>query len=173
MKTGLFKKIIGQVYIWVILFLMYAPILVLVAYSFSNTEIIGKGFLFSFDLYKNLFDLTNGTSKKIMIALGNTLLIAVISAAVSTFLGTLGAIGAFYSKRKIRKTIDGLTQLPVVNAEIVVAFSLTVMFVFLGTYVFKSDLFGFWTLLIGHVSLSLPFVYISVKPKLEQMDPSL
>ena len=73
----------------------------------------------------------------------------------------------------MRKTIDSLTQIPVVNAEIVVAFSLTVMFVFLGQYVFRSDLFGFWTLLIGHVSLSLPFVYISVKPKLEQMDPSL
>ena len=66
-----------------------------------------------------------------------------------------------------------MTQLPVVNAEIVVAFSLTVMFVFLGTYIFKTELFSFWTLLIGHVSLSLPFVYISVKPKLQQMDPSL
>lgn len=173
MKKGLAKKILGQTYIWIILLLMYAPILVLIAYSFSNTEIIGKGFEFSFDLYKNLFNMNNTTSRKIMIALGNTLLIALISAFVSTFLGTLGAIGVFYSKRKFRKVIDGLTQLPVVNAEIVIAFSLTVMFVFLGTYVFKSDLFGFWTLLIGHVSLSLPFVYISVKPKLEQMDPSL
>jgi spermidine/putrescine transport system permease protein len=152
---------------------MYAPILVLIAYSFSNTEIIGKGFNFSFELYTGLFDMSNSKSREIMIALGNTLLIAIISACVSTLLGTLGAIGAFYSKRKMRKTIDSLTQIPVVNAEIVVAFSLTVMFVFLGQYVFRSDLFGFWTLLIGHVSLSLPFVYISVKPKLEQMDPSL
>lgn len=173
MKSGLFKKIIGQIYIWVILLFMYAPILVLVAYSFSTTEIIGKGFIFSFDLYKNLFNMSNSTSRDIMIALGNTLLIAVISAAISTFLGTLGAIGAFYSKSKVRKTIDSLTQIPVVNAEIVVAFSLTVMFVFLGQYVFRQDLFGFWTLVIGHVCLSLPFVYISVKPKLEQMDPSL
>lgn len=173
MKKGLLKRILGQTYIWLILFFMYAPILVLIAYSFSNTEIIGKGFNFSFELYTGLFDMSNSKSREIMIALGNTLLIAIISACVSTFLGTLGAIGAFYSKRKMRKTIDSLTQIPVVNAEIVVAFSLTVMFVFLGQYIFKSDLFGFWTLLIGHVSLSLPFVYISVKPKLEQMDPSL
>lgn len=173
MKKGLLKRILGQTYIWLILFFMYAPILVLIAYSFSNTEIIGKGFNFSFELYTGLFDMSNSKSREIMIALGNTLLIAIISACVSTFLGTLGAIGAFYSKRKMRKTIDSLTQIPVVNAEIVVAFSLTVMFVFLGQYVFRSDLFGFWTLLIGHVSLSLPFVYISVKPKLEQMDPSL
>ena len=90
-----------------------------------------------------------------------------------TLLGTLGAIGAFYSKKKMRKIIDLGTQIPLVNAEIVIAFSLTVMFVFLGNFVFKSYLFSFWTLLIGHVVLSVPFVYTSVKPKLEQMDPSL
>jgi spermidine/putrescine transport system permease protein len=112
-----------------------------------------------------------------MIALGNTVLLAVISAVVSTIIGTLGAIGAYYSKRRMRNALDLATQIPVVNAEIVVAFSLTVMFVFLGK-IFKamggdSYIFSFWTLLIGHCCLSLPFVYISVKPKLQQMDPSL
>ena len=76
-------------------------------------------------------------------------------------------------KKRWKNTFDFATQIPVVNAEIVVAFYLTVMFVFFGTYIFKKELFSFWTLLIGHVSLSLPFVYISVKPKLQQMDPSL
>jgi spermidine/putrescine transport system permease protein len=108
-----------------------------------------------------------------MTALGNTVLIAVISALVATVLGTLGAVGAFYLKRKWKHTVDFMTQIPLVNAEIVVAFSLTVMFVFLGTYVFHARLFSFWTLLIGHVSLSIPFVFVSVKPKLQQMDPSL
>lgn len=168
MKKDLFRKIFGQAYIWLIMLLMYLPILVLIAYSFSSGVIGGK-FTFTWDLYEKLFH-----NKEIMVALGNTLLVAVISAVVSTVLGTFGAIGAFYSKAKMRQTIDLGTQIPVVNAEIVVAFSLTVMFVFIGTKVFGgAKLFSFWTLLIGHVCLSLPFVYISVKPKLQQMDPSL
>ena len=72
----------------------------------------------------------------------------------------------------MRNAIDLATQIPVVNAEIVVAFSLTVMFVFIGNLV-NTYVFSFWTLLIGHMCLSVPFVYISVKPKLQQMDPSL
>ena len=166
------KKILGQCYIWLILFLMYLPVLVLVAFSFSASEQISANYgAPTFQLYVDLF--TGPNSAKIMTAVGNTVLIALISSVVSVFLGTLGAIGAFYSKKKVRKAYDFVTQIPVVNAEIVLAFSLTVLFVFLGTFIFKQYLFSFWTLLIGHVVLSIPFVYISVKPKLQQMDPSL
>ncbi len=166
------KKIIGKSYIWLILILMYLPVLVLIAFSFTESVNIGQWAGFSFNLFPRLFQ-----STEIMIALGNTVLIALISAMVSTIIGTLGAIGAYYSKRRMRNALDLATQIPVVNAEIVVAFSLTVMFVFLGK-IFKamggdSYIFSFWTLLIGHCCLSLPFVYISVKPKLQQMDPSL
>lgn len=166
------KKIIGKSYIWLILILMYLPVLVLIAFSFTESVNIGQWAGFSFNLFPRLFQ-----SKEIMIALGNTVLLAVISAVVSTIIGTMGAIGAYYSKRRMRNALDLATQIPVVNAEIVVAFSLTVMFVFLGK-IFKamggdSYIFSFWTLLIGHCCLSLPFVYISVKPKLQQMDPSL
>ena len=166
------KKIIGKSYIWLILILMYLPVLVLIAFSFTESVNIGQWAGFSFNLFPRLFQ-----SKEIMIALGNTVLLAVISAVVSTIIGTLGAIGAYYSKRRMRNALDLATQIPVVNAEIVVAFSLTVMFVFLGK-IFKamggdSYIFSFWPLLIGHCCLSLPFVYISVKPKLQQMDPSL
>ena len=161
------KKIIGQCYIWIILFLMYLPVLVLIAFSFTEATNVGEWTGFTFNLYPRLFQ-----SEEILIALGNTLLIAVISALGSTIIGTLGAIGAFYSKRKMRNTIDLMTQIPVVNAEIVVAFSLTVMFVFLGNLV-NAYMFSFWTLLVGHMCLSIPFVYINVKPKLQQMDPSL
>ena len=161
------KKIIGKCYIWLILIAMYLPVLVLIAFSFTDSERVGEWNGFSFDLYPRLFQ-----SEEIMIALGNTVLIALISSALATLIGSLGAIGAFYSKKKMRNTIDMATQIPVVNAEIVVAFSLTVMFVFLGNLL-NAYLFSFWTLLIGHMCLSVPFVYISVKPKLQQMDPSL
>ena len=161
------KKIIGQCYIWVILLLMYLPVLILIAFSFTEAVNVGEWTGFTFNLYPRLFQ-----SEEIMIALGNTVLIAVISALVSTIIGSLGAVGAFYSKKKMRNAIDLATQIPVVNAEIVVAFSLTVLFVFLGNLV-NAYMFSFWTLLIGHMCLSVPFVYISVKPKLQQMDPSL
>ena len=161
------KKILGQCYIWIILILMYLPVLVLIAFSFTNSTRVGEWNGFSFDLYPALFQ-----SEEIMTALGNTVLIALISAATATLIGSLGAVGAFYSKKKVRNVIDLGTQIPVVNAEIVVAFSLTVMFVFIGN-ILNAYLFSFWTLLIGHMCLSIPFVYISVKPKLQQMDPSL
>lgn len=168
-KKITFKKVFGQTYIWLLLLLMYLPILVLIAYSFTEATNVGTWTGFSFNLYAALFK-----DEEIMIALGNTVIIAVVSALVSTVLGTLGAIGAFYSKKGMRNTIDSLTQIPLVNAEIVVAFSLTILFVFIASKFFPGkQLFSFWTLLIGHVSLSVPFVYTSVKPKLQQMDPSL
>ena len=162
------KKILAYSYIYLILLIMYVPILVLIVFSFTNSTYIGEWSGFSFTLYKNLFQ-----DEEILIALGNTLIIAVISSAVSTVLGTLGAIGAFYSKKRSRGVIENLNQVPVVNAEIVIALSLTIMFVFLGNFLFKENIFSFWTLLAGHVVISVPFVYLNVKPKLVQMDPSL
>ena len=161
------KKIFGQCYIWLLLLLMYLPVLVLIAFSFTEATNVGEWTGFTFNLYPRLFQ-----SEEIMIALGNTVLIAVVSALLATIIGSLGAVGAYYSKKRWKNTIDLATQIPVVNAEIVVAFSLTVMFVFIGNLV-NAYMFSFWTLLIGHMCLSIPFVYISVKPKLQQMDPSL
>ena len=168
-RNALAYKIFGQCAIWLVLLIMYLPILVLIAFSFTKATNIGTWTGFSFDLYADLFQ-----SEEIMTALGNTLLIAIISASISTVLGTCGAIGAFYSKRRARGVLEGLNQIPVVNAEIVIALSLTVMFVFLQSYIFGgANIFSFWTLLIGHIILQVPFVYLSVKPKLQQMDPAL
>ena len=162
------KKIIGQCYIWLILILMYLPILVLIAFSFTNSVNVGVWKGFSFDLYA---DLTR--SPEVLTALGNTLIIAVTSALVSTILGTLGAIGAFYASKRFRKAYEFVNQIPVVNAEIVMALSLAILFAAIPSALFKVDLRSYWTLLIGHVVLGAPFVFISVKPKLQQMDPSL
>lgn len=154
------KKIFAKCYIYLILFLMYLPILILVAFSFTTSDQVGVWTGFSFRLYSDLFK-----NKDLMQAVGNTLLIAFCSAFVSTILGTLGAIGSYYSKKKSRKFIETMTQLPVVNAEIVMALSLAVLVVAL------SWSFSFLTLLIGHVVLTVAFVYLNVKPKLTQMDP--
>ncbi len=146
---------------------MYLPILVLIAYSFSIETSIGDGYTFGFDLWANLFNPEEKICREIWTALGNTLIVAICSAVVATILGTLGAIGAFYSGKRSQKAIELTTQIPVSNPEIVMALSLVVMFVFIGVQ------FNFWTLLIGHVILGLPFVYLSVRPKLIQMDPHL
>lgn len=139
---------------------MYLPILLLIVFSFTTSDQVGIWTGFSFRLYADLFK-----NKALMSAVGNTLLIALASAVVSTILGTLGAVGAFYSSKKAKKAIETMTQLPVVNAEIVIALSLAVLTVAL------SLSFSFFTLLIGHVVLTVAFVYLNVKPKLAQMDP--
>ena len=164
------KKILAKSNIYLILLLMYLPILILIVYSFSVRTSIGDGYEFGFDLWKNLFDPEAKIAGEIWTALGNTLIIAIVSAMVATILGTLGAIGAFYSGKKTQKAIEVATQIPVSNPEIVMALSLVVMFVSLKVIGIE---FSFWTLLIGHVVLGLPFVYLSVKPKLIQMDPHL
>lgn len=164
------KKILAKSYIYFILLLMYLPILVLIVYSFSVRTSIGDGYEFGFDLWANLFDPEAKIAGEIWTALGNTLIIAIVSALVATILGTLGAIGAFYSGKRTQKAIEVATQIPVSNPEIVMALSLVVMFVSLKVIGIE---FNFWTLLIGHVVLGLPFVYLSVKPKLIQMDPHL
>ncbi|MBE6126556.1 MAG: ABC transporter permease [Erysipelotrichaceae bacterium] len=168
-NRSIMTKVLGQSVIWLVLIVMYIPIMVLIAYSFTTATNIGTWTGFSFDLYKNLFQ-----SQEIMVALGNTLLIALISSVLSTILATCGAIGAYYSKKRSREILESVNQIPVVNAEIVIALSLTVMFVFFQSYILRgANVFSFWTLLIGHMILQVPFVYLSVKPKLQQMDPAL
>ena len=161
-KRETVKKIIAKSYLYGVLLLMYLPILVLVVYSFTESDQLGVWSGFSFQLYIDLFK-----NDPLMSATKNTLIIAIISAVVSTLLGTLGAIGVFYSKKKYQKTVETATQLPVVNAEIVMALSLAVLFKTLQTS------YSFGTLLIGHLVLTVAFVYLNVKPKLAQMDPNI
>ena len=154
------RKIFAQCYIYLILLIMYLPILLLAVFSFTVSDQVGVWTGFSFQLYIDLFK-----NKALMTAVGNTFLIAFTSAIVSTILGTLGAIGSYYSSKRARKIIETMTQIPVVNAEIVIALSLAVLVVAL------SWKFTFFTLLLGPVVLTVAFVYLNVKPKLIQMDP--
>lgn len=159
------KKIFAKAYIWFILFVMYAPILLLMIYSFQDTQYIhlNQFHHLSFQLYGKLFEASD-----IWEAFNNTMLIAIVNAIISTILGTVGAIGIFYSKRKVKNSINAMNQIPVLNAEIITALSLTILFAKL----FQVN-FNFFTLLIGHVVLTVPFVVLSVLPKLKQMDPNI
>lgn len=165
------KKIFGQCYIWLILLLVYLPVFILIVFSFTNSKNVGDWQGFSTVLYNNLF--TGPDAEEIWKAVGNTAIIAVTSAIVATLLGATGAVGAFYLSKRKNKAFNFVNQIPIVNAEIVMGLSLAIMFAAIPSALWKVDLRSYWTLLIGHVVLSAPFVYISVVPKLVQMDPAL
>ncbi len=162
MKTSKLTDFIRKFYVYIVLFIMYAPILLLIVFSFTDTKLVGSWDGFSLRLYASLFRNT-----EIVTAAVNTFVVAFSSAAVSTILGTLGAIGIFYSGRRSKAIMEGIGQIPIMNAEIVTALSLTILFVFCGIK------FNFLTLLVGHVVLTIPFVVLSVRPKLMQMDPNI
>ena len=166
-------KIVVMVLIYLVLLMMYAPLIYITIYSFTTNQTTGIWSGFSLDNYKTLFRYaTNKNAQKIWDAAKNTALVALTSATISTVLGTLGSIGMYYTRKKwLKNSLEFVNQIPVVNAEIVTAVSLCVLFVI------TAKAFGFSrsfaTLVIGHVVLSIPYVVMSVKPKLEQMDPSL
>ncbi len=157
------KKVFSSIYLWLILIIMYAPIVLLVVYSFNASSEMGIWSKeWNFSLYKMLF-----TDEKILDAIKTTFLLAVSASAISTVLGTMGAIGMFYSKKRTFRLLNTATQIPIVNAEIVTAISLALVcsiLLFPRTYA---------SLLIAHVVLTFPFVVTSVIPKLKQMDPNL
>ena len=146
------------------LLFMYAPILILAVYSFTDATTIGAIRGFSLQNYVTLFttpELTDMIWGSVALALG--------SALVATLFGTSGAIGAFYSKRRSQAAISTMNQIPVVNADVVTGFSITILLVI----VFGISKDTYIPLIIGHSVLCAPFVYLSVMPKLKQMDPSL
>ena len=162
------KKHLGRIYIALMLLLMYLPILILVIYSFQDTTTIKFGVFndFTFKLYNDLFDMSNRQTREIWIAVAHTLEIAIAAAIVSTIIGTLGAIGIFYSSRRVRNALNSIANISIVNAEIVTALSLRILYSLLNVKL------SFFTLLIGHVVLTIPFVVLNVMPKLQQMDPN-
>lgn len=163
-------KILAKVFIYFVLLLMYAPLVYITVFSFTDHAVTGEWSGFSFDNYITLFSSNNKVAENIWDAALNTALVALTAASISTVLGTLGAIGIYYSRKKwIKNSLDFITQIPVVNAEIVTAVSLCILFVICSSFMPRS----FLTLVIGHVVLSIPYVVMSVEPKLEQMDPSV
>ena len=157
-------KKVSAFFILLVLIFMYAPILILMAYSFTNATTIGAIRGFSLHNYVTLF-----TTPDLRNMIFGTVLLALVSATLATILGTMGAIGAFYSSRKVDSFISTMNQIPVVNADVVTGFSICILLV----VVFGISKDTFIPLVVGHVTLCAPFVYLSVVPKLKQMDPSI
>jgi len=158
------KKIIRTGIPILVLLFLYVPILMLALYSFTDATQIGAIRSFTLKNYVTLF-----TTSELQTMILGTVLLALSSALLATLLGTLGAIGAFYSNRKATAAMDTVNQIPVINADVVTGFSLCILLV----VVLGIDKESYLPLLFGHVTLSAPFVYLSVIPKLKQMDSSL
>ena len=158
------KKLAKGILLGAVLLFLYLPILILAVYSFTNATNIGVIRGFSFHNYVTLFT----TPELIQMILG-TLTLAIVSALLATILGTMGAIGAFYSKKGMASAISTMNQVPVVNADVVTGFSICILLV----VVFGVSKDTYIPLVIGHVTLCAPFVYLSVMPKIKQMDSSI
>ena len=154
-------KQLSRIFILLVLVILYAPILILTVYSFTNATNIGAIRGFSLHNYVTLF-----TTPELRDMIIGTVVLALVAALLATILGTMGAIGAFYSKRQVSSMIDTLNQVPVVNADVVTGFSICILLV----VVLGISKDTFIPLVIGHVTLCAPFVYLSVIPKLKQMD---
>ncbi len=163
MKTT--KRVLSVVWLVLILAFIYIPILLLAVYSFTDATVVGGSIDgFSFQNYITLFE-----NEEMRSMIGGTILLALGSALIAAVLGTLGAIGTFYSKRTAKNLINYANQIPVVNADVVTGFSICVLLiVLLGI---SKDTFV--PLVAGHVVLCAPFVYLSVIPRLKQMDNNL
>ncbi|MBQ0083887.1 MAG: ABC transporter permease [Clostridiales bacterium] len=162
-------KVLSKIYIALILLFLYAPVAVMVIFSFNsaNSVWVLKGF--SLEWYNRL-----AFNDNMLNALQHTLIIAILSAAISTVLGTAAAVGIYSFRKKITKsTVMSVTNIPMMNADIVTGISLMLLFVFIGRLFGVAESLGFVTVLIAHITFNLPYVILSVMPKLKQTDHHL
>ncbi len=157
-----------KVFTIVVLLFMYVPMLVLAVASFSSGHDIATFESFTLAQYGELF--RDGV---LLPLLGNSLIVAVISYLVATVLGTMAALGIYAMGPRLRRLTMSITNIPMTNPEIVTGVSLALLFAFVGTALKMNQVLGFATLLIAHISFNLPYVILSVMPKLTQMDESL
>lgn len=157
----MFGKALGGCYTALIFLFLYAPIVVLIVFSFNKTKSVGSWGGFSLDWYKVLFE-----DREIIQALTNTLSIALIAAVVATIVGTAAAFGIHRMKRWLKNTVMNVTYIPVLNPDIVTGVSLLLLFIFIGLKL------GYSSLLLAHISFCIPYVIISVLPKLTQLNPN-
>ncbi len=158
-----------NIYTVLIFIFLYAPIAVLILFSFNSSNSTGVFTGFSLKWYRELL-----SDSATLNALKNTLILALASSAVATILGTLAAVGMNRMRNKfISGAVNTITNIPMMNPDIVTGISLMLLFVFVGTLVNADSNLSFWTVLIAHITFNLPYVYLNVLPKLKQMESAL
>ena len=162
-------KFLSKFYIGLIFLILYAPILVVILFSFNESGSLSHFSGFSLYWYRELF--RDGAA---LAALKNSLILAVSSSLLATLIGTLAAFGISRAKSKrYQKTVESISNIPMMNPDIVTGVSMMLLFVGVGAMLGLSDTLGFWTMLLAHTTFNLPYVILSVLPKFRQMDKNL
>ncbi len=156
------KDYLSKLYIGLIFLFLYAPIIVLIVFSFNNTKSRGHWDGFTFKWYLSLLE-----DDQILKALYYTITIAVLSSVIATIIGTIAAIGIYNMSYLGKKITMNLNYLPVLNPDIVTGVSLMALFIFV-----KLKL-GFLTMLLAHITFNIPYVVLSILPKLRQLNKHL
>ena len=151
-----------RIYITLIMIFLYAPIATLIVLSFNASRSRAKWGGFTLDWYQALFQ-----NETIIQALYNTLAIALLSSLIATIIGVVACIGINRMRRKGRTIVMGITNIPMLNADIVTGISLMLLFISLGVR------FGFGTILLSHITFNIPYVILSVMPRMKQLTPSV
>jgi spermidine/putrescine transport system permease protein len=161
------NKVFANSYLAIVLAFLYLPIIVIIVFSFANNSRFSFAGGFSFEAYASIF--TSDKSEKLLLALQNTLVLAVVASAISTVIGTVSTVGIYYLRDRTKKLTLTINQLPMVNSEIVLAVALMVFFAAF-SFIFPQ---GWTRLIIGHVSFCTPYVVLSILPRLEKMDANM
>ena len=157
-------KILAKSYLWLLLIILYAPIIIIAIFSFTEAKVLGNWTGFSTQLYTNLF--SGGVNNMLISAIENTIGIAIIAATLSTLLGTIAAIGIHNLHGKSRTMVTFMNDIPMMNPDIITGISLFILFVALGI----SQ--GYTTVILAHISFCTPYVVLCVMPRLRQMNPN-
>lgn len=155
-------KVIKRIYIFLIFMFLHAPVWMLIIFSFNNSRSRAKWDGFTLKWYAELL-----TDQAILRSLYITIVLAIVSSVLATIFGTVAAIGIYKMRSFAAMVVTNITYVPILNPDIVTGISLMLMFIFI-----KFPL-GFFSLLISHITFSLPFVIISVLPKLKELNPQL
>ena len=162
-------KKMSKVYTALIMLFLFAPIAILLVFSFNEAKSLSVFSGFSLNWYRELF-----RDAETLGAVRNTLVLALCAAVISTVMGTAAAVGINKLRnRAMRAAMDTVTNIPMVNPDIITGISLMLMFVFVGRLFGAATSLSFWTMLIAHVTFCLPYVILQVLPKLRQMDGAL
>ncbi len=162
-------KTASKIYTAIIFIFLFAPIAILLVFSFNEAKSLSVFSGFSLKWYRELFRDTNTLA-----SVKNTLILAASAMAISTVMGTAASVGIYRLRsRWYRRVMDTVTDIPMTNPDIITGISLMLMFVFAGRLFGLRDSLSFWTMLIAHVTFCLPYVILQVLPKLQQMDPAL
>ena len=154
-------KVLKKIYLGLIFFFLYAPMLTLIVFSFNNSKSRAKWGGFTLKWYAGLFQ-----NEDIIQALINTLLLAFLSALIATVIGTIAALAMNSMKRLPRTLLMGVTNIPMLNAEIVTGISLMLLFIAV------QMKFGFFTILLAHITFNIPYIILSVMPRIKNLNPS-